>query len=294
MYNNSRVHPKKYTKRRIAKFSGHKGKSFTRFSNFTPFYGFKSRRKSFNFRLAHPRYAKVFLFSKSILRKGLPNRSYFRKKRIFPLRYYALHNRLYSKFRVRINLPRKVFNPNWSAKGKNFAKVNPASSSYRFLPFIGLNHRNFSVKHKYFYKRRSVFNFFKYNLSSVYSKKYKEDRRFHSSTVFYLHLRQTKNNLFFFLKTAAGRLIFTYTNGQTIYKGSRRTTPTAAELAGKQVSKYLGYNHIDRVCLVFDSPMTSIVKSGVHGLSAGLYFSSISAYNFRAHNGIKIKSTRRV
>lgn len=100
--------------------------------------------------------------------------------------------------------------------------------------------------------------------------------------------------MFFYLKNSLGRLLFNYTNGQTIYKGPRRTTPTAAELAGRQISKFLISNKILTVCLVFDSPVTSIVKSAVRGLSDKLDFSAMMAHNFASHNGMKLKSTRRV
>ena len=137
-------------------------------------------------------------------------------------------------------------------------------------------------------------NFFKFNFYSANSFAYKSASLFFSSLKFRLHIRQTKNNLFMFLRSASGKLIFLYTNGQTIYKGSKRSTTSAADLAGKQVSKFLLMNKINNICLVFDTPLTSVVKSAVRGLATKLEFSGMLAYRFVSHNGMKARATRRV
>jgi ribosomal protein S11 len=259
-----------------------KSKPF-KFYNYRP----RTKRKPLDFRIANRRYLKAFLVSSITNKNFRPNHLFFKSS------IYSFSSRFFKNFSYRIRVPfyskdkaKYIFSSSRSPKRKRL--------TYTLLPFFGLNLRSSVIRNKYFYKRRSIHNFFKYNFFNFSSSSYKSDKLFFSSVKFYLHIRQTKNNLFFFLKTNSGKLVFNYTNGQTIYKGSRRTTPTAAELAGKQISKFFFANKVSSVCLVFESPITSIIKSAVRGLSNQLVFSSIIAKNFVSHNGLKLRSTRRV
>jgi small subunit ribosomal protein S11 len=251
------------------------------------FYRPRSRKRIFDFRNINHRYFKILFFRSNFTNTA---GTYPRFGKVFRFNYLTSFSDVaYKQF---FFYAKRV-----GRYDKNAVRqVPPKLKRFRYSLFSnqGLNARSFLVRNKYFFKRRSIHNFFKYNLSNTNSFTYRSTIKFFSSIKFHLHIRQTKNNLFFFLKTSNGRLIFCYTNGQTIYKGSRRTTPTASELAGKQVSKFLFINKIKDICLVFDTPLTSLVKSAVRGLSTRLSFSAMLAYRFVSHNGIKPKATRRV
>lgn len=242
----------------------------------------RSRRKIFDFRNINRRYFKLLFFQARAF-----NRPSLRLTRTFRPNYitsfFAKDCRLFFYYSKRVG----------SYNDSPLREV-PRRFNYFVFPEHGLNSRALAVRNKYFFKRRSINNFFKYNLFHTKSFNYKTTSKFFSSFRLYLHIGQTKNNLFFYLKTGGGRLVFSYTNGQTIYKGSRRTTPTASELAGKQVAKFLALNKIKDICLVFNTPLTSLIKSSVRGLATCINFSGILAYRFCAHNGMKIRATRRV
>lgn len=239
------------------------------------------RKRIFDFRNLNHKYFKILQWV-SI--------SGFDKRRYLP-HLVSFRSRFTNHF---IYLSRRV--GTYDAALKKPKKDNKLVSKFKHFvfPYAGLHSRSFLLRNKYFFKRRSISNFFKFGFHSVNSSVYRATSSFFSALKFRLHIRQTKNNLFFFLRTSAGRLVFIYTNGQTIYKGSKRSTTSAADLAGKQVSKFLVINKLSNVCLVFDTPLTSIVKAAVRGLSTKLEFSGMLAYRFISHNGIKAKSTRRV
>lgn len=167
-------------------------------------------------------------------------------------------------------------------------------TNLKFFPNIGIFSRFSAYRYKLFFKRRFLFNFYKYNFRSRSDHLYKTYAKSFNSTKFHIHIFQTKNNLFFSTKSSGGRLLFTYTNGQTFYKGSRRTTSAASELAGKQLSKLLYSNKIKIVYLIFRTPLTAILKAAVKGLSIRLSFSGMRALYFSSHNGMRIRSTRRI
>jgi ribosomal protein S11 len=255
-----------------------------------PIYSYRSRyskRRIFDFRNLNHKYFKSLTFAHFITpgTKLYPSRK-FRSPFLFGFRRRFAEKFLYVSTRVgsyENNLKK-------TKKGKKIV----SRFRHSIFPYLGVHSRQRLSRNKYFFKRRAISNFFKFNFSGVNSLVHKSSSSFFSSIKYRLHIRQTKNNLFIFLRNLSGRLIFSYTNGQTIYKGSKRSTPSAADLAGKQVSKFLIINKINNVCLVFDTPLTSIVKSAVRGLSTRLEFSGMLAYRFVCHNGIKVRATRRV
>ena len=246
-------------------------------------YGYRPRyrKRIFDFRNLNHKYFKILQLVSTV---GFDKRRY-------PLHLASFRNRFTNHF---VYLSRRV--GNYDVALKKPKKDNKLVSKFQhfLFPYTGMHSRAFLFRNKYFFKRRSISNFFKFGFHSVNSSVYRATSSFFSTLKFRLHIRQTKNNLFFFLRTSAGRLVFIYTNGQTIYKGSKRSTTSAADLAGKQVSRFLAINKLISVCLVFDTPLTSIVKAAVRGLSTKLEFSGMLAYRFISHNGIKAKSTRRV
>lgn len=250
-------------------------------SQFSHGYWPRYRKRIFDFRNLNHKYFKILQWVSA---------SGFDKRRMSP-HLVSFRNRFTNHFTY---LSRRV-GTYAAALGKP-KKDNKLVSKFKhfIFPYGGLHSRSFLLRNKYFFKRRSISNFFKFGLYGVNSGEYRTTSSFFSTLKFRLHIRQTKNNLFFFLRTSAGRLVFIYTNGQTVYKGSKRSTTSAADLAGKQVSKFLAINKLGNVCLVFDTPLTSIVKAAVRGLSTKLEFSGMLAYRFVSHNGIKAKSTRRV
>lgn len=245
------------------------------------------RKRIFDFRNLNHKYFKSLSFVYSLARKT----KLYPSRKFRPTFLFAFRNRFAHKFLCKST---RVGTYESNLKRTKRGKKVVSRFKHSIFPYLGLHSRFLLSRNKYFFKRRAIFNFFKFNFSNVNSDIYKSSSSFFSSLKFRLHIRQTKNNLFIFLRSLSGRLIFSYTNGQTIYKGSRRSTTSAADLAGKQVSKFLIINKINNICLVFDTPLTSIVKSAVRGLSTRLEFSGILAYRFVSHNGMKARATRRV
>lgn len=255
-----------------------------------PSYSYRPRyvkKRIFDFRNLSHKYFKILTFAHATTpgTKLYPSRK-FRSPFLFGFGNRFVQKFLYVSARVgsyESNLIR-------TKKGKKIV----SRFKHSIFPYLGVHSRALLSRNKFFFKRRAISKFFKFNFFGVNSASAKSSSSFFSSARYRLHIRQTKNNLFIFLRNLSGKLIFSYTNGQTIYKGSKRSTPSAADLAGKQVSKFLFMNKVTNVCLVFDTPLTSIVKSAVRGLSTRLEFSGILAYRFVSHNGIKIRATRRV
>jgi small subunit ribosomal protein S11 len=190
---------------------------------------------------------------------------------------------------------RDYFNVNFHiAHFENKRNQKVAVTDLRFFPFYGSFSSLLSSKHKFFFRRRSVYRFYDRNLRKFRSKASISFRQIFKSTRYHIHLFQTKNNLFFLIKLSSGRLVFSYTNGQTFYRGSKRFTPSAAELAGKNISRLASINKIRSVFLIFHGPLTSIIKAAVRGLSSRLLFSGMKNFYARCHNGIRDRSTRRI
>ena len=111
----------------------------------------------------------------------------------------------------------------------------------------------------------------------------------------FVSLVRTNNNIFVSLSYRDQPPFYHSSAGVLGLSGSRRDSPTSAELAGRMVSKLIrgkGYRKFYlRVASVFDSPLRAFLR--------GLRFfaSSTSKLEHRkpvAHNGVRLKKPRRM
>jgi ribosomal protein S11 len=175
-----------------------------------------------------------------------------------------------------------------------FGKRRDEVSITGFSSVSGALSRFFPIRWKNFFKRRSYSRVYYRLFYSVQSQGYVDFKTHFKSASVVIFIRQTKNNVFFSVQSTKGRVLFTYTNGQTSYKGSRRCTPVACETAGKRISVLLSQSRIKKASIVFGSQVNAFTRAAVKGLSNNLVYSAFSYKLSRSHNGIKKRASRRV
>ncbi|MDD5672885.1 MAG: 30S ribosomal protein S11 [Chitinivibrionales bacterium] len=108
------------------------------------------------------------------------------------------------------------------------------------------------------------------------------------------HIRATFNNTIVNISDAQGNILFWNTPGKSGFKGSRKSTPFAAQIAAEVVGK-LAYDAGMRRVEVRMKGAGNGRESAVRALSfAGLKITAIKDYTAVPHNGCRPPKRRRV
>ncbi len=108
------------------------------------------------------------------------------------------------------------------------------------------------------------------------------------------HIKSTFNNTIVSLTDTQGNVISWKSAGQVGFKGSRKSTPFAAQMAAEQAAK-IAMEHGLRKVAVFVKGPGSGRETAIRSLqAAGLEVTSIQDVTPIAHNGCRLKKRRRV
>lgn len=109
-----------------------------------------------------------------------------------------------------------------------------------------------------------------------------------------VHIKATFNNTLISISDEDGNVIAQGSSGASGFKGSRKSTPYAAQIAMEQVvakAKPYGLSEVD----VFVKGVGSGRETAIRGLqSLGIYVKSIKDVTPLPHNGCRAKKPRRV
>lgn len=112
----------------------------------------------------------------------------------------------------------------------------------------------------------------------------------------FVALRRTNNNLFMSVTKVNRRPLYQTSAGAIGLSGSRRDSPTSAELAGKTFTKQVTSRGYTRCYLRVDGRFDSCVRAAVRGLrsSSAIIFSRLDHIKPVSHNGLRLKKPRRM
>lgn len=109
-----------------------------------------------------------------------------------------------------------------------------------------------------------------------------------------LNLRQTKNNFFSTLYTAARRVLWTLSCGTIGLGGPRRSTPFGAQQLGRFTLKEIIRSKAYRAYLILKSSYTTHMRGCLANLGRRPKFRAILDLIPRPHNGLKAAKLRRI
>jgi len=124
---------------------------------------------------------------------------------------------------------------------------------------------------------------------------FKVRTKVNSGKKLYLEVRRTNNNVVFKISHCNGIPLYQSTAGALGIQGSRRDSPTSAEMATRKVLKRLepfsDRNITFTLIGPFDRVSRTIIKS-VQGCNVN--FSTFRLRNPTSHNGVRLRKPRRV
>ena len=125
--------------------------------------------------------------------------------------------------------------------------------------------------------------------------KTKTKRRVKKNTPFgQAHIKSTFNNTIIAITDTEGNMISWESSGSIGFKGSRKSTPFAAQLAAEAVAKKAAEHGVRRVEVFVKGPGSGR-ETAIRSLqAAGLEVASISDVTPVPHNGCRPKKRRRV
>ncbi len=108
------------------------------------------------------------------------------------------------------------------------------------------------------------------------------------------HIHSSFNNTIITLSDKAGNVLTWSSGGKIGYKGSKKSTPFAAQLAGEEVAKQALNMGISRVQVIVRGPGGGR-ESAIRSLdSNGLQITMITDTTPIPHNGCRPRKTRRI
>ena len=108
------------------------------------------------------------------------------------------------------------------------------------------------------------------------------------------HIKSTFNNTIISITDPSGAIISWSSSGQVGYKGSRKSTPFAAQLAAEDAAKKAQEHGLKKVDVFVKGPGSGR-ETAIRSLqAAGLEVGSISDVTPQAHNGCRPPKRRRV
>jgi small subunit ribosomal protein S11 len=113
-------------------------------------------------------------------------------------------------------------------------------------------------------------------------------------TVGQAHIKSTFNNTIISITDPSGAVISWSSSGDVGYKGSRKSTPFAAQLAAESAAKKAQEHGLKKVDVFVKGPGSGR-ETAIRSLqAAGLVVGSISDVTPQAHNGCRPPKRRRV
>ena len=108
------------------------------------------------------------------------------------------------------------------------------------------------------------------------------------------HIKSTFNNTIISITDPSGAVISWSSSGQVGYKGSRKSTPFAAQLAAEDAAKKAQEHGLKKVDVFVKGPGSGR-ETAIRSLqAAGLEVGSISDVTPQAHNGCRPPKRRRI
>ena len=108
------------------------------------------------------------------------------------------------------------------------------------------------------------------------------------------HIKSTFNNTIISITDPSGAVISWSSSGQVGYKGSRKSTPFAAQLAAEDAAKKAQEHGLRKVDVFVKGPGSGR-ETAIRSLqAAGLEVGSISDVTPQAHNGCRPPKRRRI
>lgn len=109
-----------------------------------------------------------------------------------------------------------------------------------------------------------------------------------------VHIKSTFNNTIVTITDPTGAVIASCSSGQMGFKGSRKSTPYAAQLAAEQAAKNAMEHGLKKVDVFVKGPGSGR-ETAIRTLTAnGLEVTSIQDVTPQAHNGVRPPKRRRV
>jgi ribosomal protein S11 len=111
----------------------------------------------------------------------------------------------------------------------------------------------------------------------------------------FLVLKRTNNNLFFSVTKRDGKPLYQTTAGVIGLSGSRRDSPTSAEISGKKILKQIKLRGYTRCYLRIAGLPDPCLRAAVRGLRSAkdVIFSKLDYVQPIAHNGVRLRKERR-
>ena len=108
------------------------------------------------------------------------------------------------------------------------------------------------------------------------------------------HIKSTFNNTIVSITDPSGAVLASTSSGQVGFKGSRKSTPFAAQLAAESAARRAQEHGVKKVDVYVKGPGSGR-ETAIRSLqAAGLEVGSISDVTPQAHNGARPKKRRRV
>lgn len=271
------------------------------------YYGFRPNSSNYSFR----RFP-VFSFSRSVYSSYKYNRIF--KKNMFSFR--GLKRRrpfIFNRFK-RFKIARKSVKKfkfylgrrfkAYALKSKTSQGIYPSlfvrRRFFKLLPFLSVFYRYGRFRYKLRPRRKKFFKYFKKYFRFHKFRAYRATPAFRylkrrlSRIRYYVHIFRSLNNFFVNVSAPRGRSLYIYSAGRTFYRGSRKLTPLALDLVGRNVGQKLKSTRINSVHVVFHSPIDYLSRALLKGLRLNVNFSGFSYYLSKPHNGLRKPATRRV
>ena len=108
------------------------------------------------------------------------------------------------------------------------------------------------------------------------------------------HIKSTFNNTIIYISDLNGNILAGATAGSSGFKGSRKSTPYAAQIAAKSLAKYVKNKYSINFIKVYINGPGIGSDSAIRGLGKILNIMLISNITSYPHNGCRPKKERRV
>ena len=112
----------------------------------------------------------------------------------------------------------------------------------------------------------------------------------------YLYFTQKKNNIFYSFLTSKGRLLSSFSNGRTLFKGSRRMSTVASEAAARFLVSTMRNNKATGVYFVFHSRLTYLLRPVLKIFqTSNITIAGVKFVRVKPHSlGLRKRTSRRV
>ncbi len=119
---------------------------------------------------------------------------------------------------------------------------------------------------------------------------------FSSRLLNFIYIRRTTNNVFYSIFSRKNKLLATFSNGRTEFKGSKRMSTVATEVAVKTIISYLSLNRTKAVFFVFSGRFNHFTRTAVKVFRSRKL--AVVGFKYRMRKphsiGLRLRASRRV